>query len=528
MTENHAAPRTDEEFQLAVLSKAFRKQNFLAYCKYYFPHLFPLPYSKYIHYDFAAAIEASRFESVFEGFLAPRDTAKTTMFGVAAACYWLSHDRDEKIIIVQKESTGASSVVRQVMYELETNEKLIRDFGVFTPSTRGLKWSYEEGGVVEGAQDKKNLSITGCGVRGANIGKRTTKIVVDDPHDPENVYTLFQRNKTISWIMEAILPTLAPKGSFFAINSSYHEDDFLNRFKKKKISLTWTTPEGEVRTREFRIRVYDSILDEVKKTVIWPEKNTFEQLQFRKSLMGTVAFNRQYRNMTQTEDTSSFKRLDLDEMLDGDLTYQETIKDRARYKSVIQIYDLATLEDANHANETDSDYYVCLTIGIRADNNHRELINVWHERGVPAPRVLDIIEQKYHAFAPDLVVVESNQFQRFLADYLLRFKNMPISKSVTVRKDRAELTLESSVLHVAIENHLWNFPYMNEKDMIQTEEILHELFYFGKEKHDDYVLAMYIFEKTVGNVQKIIAEALIKNGDEHVEVENFEDFRVKL
>lgn len=231
------AENTNEHFQYDMLFKAFRKNNLLAFAKYYFPHLFPLPFSKEgIHDDFADAIERARFESVFEGFLAPRDTAKTTFFSIVAPVYWIAHDRNEKIHIVQK--TGdVASVIRQVMFELETNERLIADFGSFKPKNKNIKWSYDEGGIVEGADDKKNLTISGCGVRGANIGKRTTKIIIDDPHDLENVYTLLQRDKTIAWIVEAILPTLSPRGSFFAINSSYHADDFLNRYKKKQITL---------------------------------------------------------------------------------------------------------------------------------------------------------------------------------------------------------------------------------------------------------------------------------------------------
>lgn len=529
MSENKAtAENADEQAQFDFLFRSFRKNNFLAYCKYYFPHLFPLKFSKRIHADWGDSIERARFESLFEGYLAPRDTAKTTFFSIVAPIYWLSHDRDEKIHIVQK--TGdVSSVIRQIVYELEHNERLIADFGAFKPSDRNLKWSYEEGGIVEGAKDKKNLSISGCGVRGANIGKRTTKVVIDDPHDPENVYTLFQRDKTIAWIMEAIMPTLTPRGSFFAVNSSYHSDDFLNRYKKKEISLTWTTPEGAVLTKEFKIRTYDSIVDESTRETIWPEKNSYERLMFLKKIMGSEAFNRQYRNIVQTDETASFKLDVLELLVDSTLSYTKSIRDRARYSSVIQVYDLAVVDDKAMSEEKDSDYYVCFTIGVRASDKRRELIDVWHERGVNATEVLAKIAENYAAFAPDLVIVESNQFQRWLADFLLRFKNMPIYKSVTVGKDRAELELKSSVLHVAIENRLWLFPYQTESDRRQTDDIFHELNYFGKERHDDYVMALYIFEKVLGNVQRIIAESLIEqSGDSAFDINDLDELKVNL
>jgi len=508
------------------LTEIFRKNNFLAFCKYYLPHLFPLTFSPLIHKDFADSIERARFNDVFEGFLAPRDTAKTTFFAVAAPIFWISHDRNEKIFITQK--TGdVGSVIRQIMFELETNEKLKKDFGEFKPKDKNLKWSYEEGGLIEGADDKKNLTISGCGIRGSSIGKRTTKIIIDDPHDPENVSTFLQREKTIQWIMEAILPTLSPKGSFFGINSTYHEDDFLNRYKKKGIKLTWTTPTGDIVSKEFKIRTYDSIIDEATKKVIWPEKNTYEQLMFRKALMTSEPFNRQYRNQSQSEETASFKRVDLEKLLREDLSYIEVIQDRSEFLAIIQVWDLAVIENAAKAEEKDSDYYNCDTIGITHENKRRLLHN-FRERGLKSTKVLAAVNELYQQFSPDLVIVESNQFQRWFADYLLENNNLPIYKSITIGSDKSALKLKSSVLHVAIESGLWEFPYKTERDKAITDIHIRELFYFGKEKHDDTLMTKYILEKTLGNIRQIVAERLMKESGEDISSLDMTSIQVKL
>lgn len=503
---------TNEEYaELAF--KAFRKNNFLAFCKYYLPHLFPLKFAKF-HKKWAKDIEKARFESIFIGEKSPRDTAKTTIFAQAASIYFIAHDRNEKCWVTQK--TGkVSDVIRAVMVELDTNEKLIADFGVFKPKNKKLKWSYEEGGVVEGATDKKNLSIGGCGVRGASIGSRITKLFVDDIHDPDNVSSEYQRNRTIEWVIGAVLPGLVAKGSAFFTNSSYHDDDLLNRYEKLGIKLTYKDHNGNEITREFKIRTLDWIIKDEDgndtKETIWPERYTYGMLMERKHIMqNDVLFNMQYRNLLQTEEAASFKMGDLRKMINRDLSYSDFITNRQQYSVVLQTWDLAIEEDAQKAQEKDTDYYICLTVGLFPDGKRRA-INMFRRRGIPSPEVLDITEAKYHAFRPDTMIVESNGFQSWFAGYLLRFKKYPIDKSITIHKDKSGLKLRTSLLHIAVQGHLWEFPYKTEEDQRITDLIFNELFYFGKLRHDDIVLAMYLLEKFLGNAQQFAAELSSRN-----------------
>jgi phage terminase large subunit-like protein len=188
-----------------------------------------------------------------------------------------------------------------------------------------------------------------------------------------------------------------------------------------------------------------------------------------------------------------------------------SLANREPYSCIIQSWDLAVTDNAEQAETNDTDYYVCTTVGILADRRRR-VLDLERFRGLEAPQVLEKVDELYRRFRPDMVIVESNQFQRWFADYLLRFKHMPIYKNVTVGSDKSALKLKSSVLHVAIYAHLWEFPYATEDDQLVTELMWHELFYFGKERHDDIVMSMYFVEKTLGDVQQIIAENMAKLG----------------
>jgi phage terminase large subunit-like protein len=531
MTTKETLQASEDAISLALF-KSVRKNDFLCFCKYYLPHLFPLPFAESVHPLWAKDIEAARFESMTRGENAPRELAKTTFYAIAAPIYWLAHNRNEKIKITQ--ATGkAEECVRQIMWEFETNERLIADFGRFKPADNRLKWSFSEGGIVAGAIDKKNMSVSACGVRGASIGSRTTKLIVDDIHDPDNVASEYQRDKTIQWVMGGLMPTVVSDGSTFFINSSYHEDDLLNRYKKKKITFSYTDKDGNTINKDFKIRTWDWIVkdkdgNDTMQTV-WPERHDYNSLMRRKEeISNDVIFNMQYRNIVQSEDTASFKMTDLELMRDYALSYYPCRDysdgkpasavmpfniDRAAFKFIIQSWDLAVVDDARRAMESDSDYYVCHTVGVRHDNR-RQLLQTYRKRGIPAPEVLLMVEGQYNAFLPDLIIIESNQFQNWLADYSMRFMGLPIVKNVTVAKDKGALGLKSSALHVAISSKWWIFPYMSQEDQIITERIFRELFYFGKERHDDLVMAMYFIEKHIGNVSRVIAEAIEKNGNE--------------
>ena len=504
-----------ENFDIAF--KIFRKNNFLAFCKYYLPQMFPLEFCE-IHKNWAALIERARFEAITKGEKAPRGLAKTTFFCQAAPIYWIAHDRQTKWQVVQQ--TGDSSAcVRAVMLELESNEKLINDFGKFRPSNPRMKWSYEEGGVVESAVDKKNLTVAGSGVRGAKIGSRTTKLSIDDIHDLENVASEYQRDKTIEWIFSAVVPTMTPKASAFFTNSSYHEDDLLNRYEKKKIKFSYKDKNGNIIYRDFKIDSYDWIKKDENgndlKETIWPERYSYDELMAQKAFIANDSwFNIQYRNQIQSEETAAFKMKHLEDLKNYEISYQPFFKNKEGLSVIIQVWDLAATTDRARAAEKDSDFYVCKTFGLRP-NGKRVLLNLWEDRGLDAPKVIDKVMELYFAFRPDVVVVESNQFQNWFADYLLKFKNLPIDKSVTVHTDKAGLKLKTSVLHMAVENKLWELPYKTDEDRAITDRIIRQFYYFGKVKHDDIVMAGYIFEKFLGNAQQIAAAMLKEKENTH-------------
>jgi phage terminase large subunit-like protein len=500
--------------------KIFIKNNFLAFCKYYLPHWFPLPFC-HIHKDWAKLIERARWEPIIKGEKAPRELAKTTIFCQAAPLYWIAHDRQTKWQVVQQTGDSAACV-RAVMLELDGNEKLINDFGRFKPSNPRIKWSYEEGGIVEGAIDRKNLTVAGSGVRGAKIGSRTTKLSIDDIHDLENVSSQYQRDKTIEWVMSAVMPTLVAKGSAFFTNSSYHEDDLLNRYEKKKIKFSYKDDLGNIIIRDFKIDSYDWIKqdkygNDIEET-IWLERRSYNELMSRKAIMANDSwFNMQYRNQIQSEETAAFKMAHLEKLTNKNISYVPFLKDKQEFGVVIQAWDLAATEDKARATEKDSDFYVCKTFGIRR-NGKRVLLNLFEDRGLDAPAVLKKVMELYYAFTPDVVVVESNQFQRWFADYLLKVKHLPIDKSVTVHQDKVGLKLKSSVLHMAVENCLWELPYKTDQDKAITDRIIRQFYYFGKDVHDDIVMAGFIFEKFLGNAQQIAVKMMEEN-----QVPSFQD-----
>jgi len=201
-------------------------------------------------------------------------------------------------------------------------------------------------------------------------------------------------------------------------------------------------------------------------------------------------------------------------MKNEEISYLNTIDNREPYIAIVQTWDLAVEDDIRAAKEKDTDYYVCSTIGITQEKKRRYL-HIERFRGLEPDQVILKIEEQYNKFKPDLVIMESNQAQRWIAGYVMKLKHIPIYKNFTVGKDRAGLKLKSSTLHIALYAKFWEFPFKTEDDQRITEEIWHELFYFGKERHDDIVMSMYFYEKVAGDIQETLLEAEMAQGEIH-------------
>jgi predicted phage terminase large subunit-like protein len=144
-----------------------------------------------------------------------REHAKTTCLSVKYPLWRVGRDPNLRVMIVSKSATLATSILREIQQNIESNRQLQQVFPALKPDS---PWSASElqvkrtRGVI-----LKDPTFVGVGLHGPLTGKRADLIIIDDPFDESEVRTEAQRKKVEDWIEKVLLPTLTPNGELVAV-----------------------------------------------------------------------------------------------------------------------------------------------------------------------------------------------------------------------------------------------------------------------------------------------------------------------
>jgi predicted phage terminase large subunit-like protein len=369
--------------------------------------------------------------------LAPRGAGKSTICTVAYSVWKSLMDRQSRILIVSNTFDQSASFGREVKSYLES-DNIQERFG----DLESIPWSPHELRLQNHAGKESN--ITTLGVNGSVLGRHFSMILLDDIADEENTSTKGQRDKLLSWFQKTLIPTLNPGGSIHAIGTVFHRDDIY--------SFLQADP-------SFKTKVYDA--EDYNGNLLWPERLNEEFLKNRKSQMGEVLYNLQYRNKIISDETSIFKEIYFKyySQLPQDLDYYQAI-------------DLAS--------ET-GDYFVICTIGKAPDSGFYYIIDI--DRGHYSLRQqFEHIIQKAEIYHPIKIAIETNSYQKVVSDDLKRNTALPIKP---VSQFKGKIT-RARQLSVFFENGAILFP----KKARWLKNLKEELIYFPRSKHDDVLDAM--------------------------------------
>jgi hypothetical protein len=135
----------------------------------------------------------------------PRGSAKTTISNFARILKIL-YKETKFTLLVSETGPHAKKQMDNILFELKTNEKIKQLFGELEPERNSpLPWTSDE------AETNTGVYITARGrggqVRGMNNkGNRPDDVTVDDLEDEESVSTPEQLDKTLTWVLKALLP----------------------------------------------------------------------------------------------------------------------------------------------------------------------------------------------------------------------------------------------------------------------------------------------------------------------------------
>jgi hypothetical protein len=423
--------------------------------------------------------------------MAPKSHAKSTIFSKVVPLWLMcAIDPNVRVIGASVNSTLAERFLRANRRELEKNELLIEDFGPFKPEDPE-KWTQTEF-IIRRTSTSPSPSYRAVGSGETVQGGRSDWIFGDDIADLDNSRTQYQRDKLEEWVDGDLLGTLEPvTGHGLFVGTAKHNNDQYCRFEQR----------AQDPRSGWYFKRYDAIVDEEKQISLWPARWSWPALMQKKYSVaegGVITFNRDFRNIAVNDETSLFPLALLERAKNRDLTFTRTYGTNDDETDVVTAgIDLAVVEDERQAQATDSDYTVIQTWRIMP-NGKRRLLWGERKRGYDFPAQTRNAEAVLRRYVRRLriAIVEANQAQRwFASNLLLQSKgDLPIRKHVTGRGVRVDVYEGIPSLQALFEADLIELPYGDDESRRFVDVFINELHGLGVETHDDTVLAFWLNE----------------------------------
>jgi len=305
-------------------------------------------------------------------FIAPRGFAKSTVCSVAFPLWLSCYGKKKDIFIVSSTIALGKELLRKIRNEIETNQKIIDDFGDLTSD----KWTEEQIILSNGSC----IRVKG---RGFQIrGFRPDQIICDDLEDDEVIYSKEQREKLNDWFFRTLIPTLKPDQNLVYVGTMLSNFSLISKLQKKE---------------EFTVRFWKALEDGKS---IWEEHWPTESLKKLRREIGEYAFQSEFMNNPISTEEQPVKP----EFLDGIKVKGERI-----------IRCLAIDPAISEKTSSDERAFVMFE---RTDEGFREVFSEKGRWGVTEQ--IERIINLYETYKPDRVLVESVAFQKVFKDDLIK------------------------------------------------------------------------------------------------------------
>ncbi len=161
-----------------------------------------------------------------------REHGKSTQFTFIRPLRLISENQNLRIVIISKTGEVAAKFVAAIGTQLETNARLIADYGGFRD--RGSKWTDAAITVTRSAAFKEpTLQAVGRG--GQIVSGRYDLVIVDDVEDYESTRTDPRRLATFEWLMRDVVPVVIAQGQILLIQTPQHEGDLVGQVRKNPL-----------------------------------------------------------------------------------------------------------------------------------------------------------------------------------------------------------------------------------------------------------------------------------------------------
>lgn len=234
--------------------------------------------------------------------LYPAGHGKTTLVSTILPIWALCRDPNIRIGIVAKNDKEAENIARAIHAQLGGNHQLIEDFGPFRPEGEPNKpWALGALSVAKRTLKAKEPTIAFFGANAKNVlGHRTDWTICDDVVTGDNSSTPLQREGMATWFHQAVdTMNLLPTSRVTVVGTLFDPEDLYN-----DLMIQQDPDSGEM---IWQVQREDAIVDEENRTPLWPARWPWKRLMAKKASMGTLDFNKRYRNIAVDKSRMVFR-----------------------------------------------------------------------------------------------------------------------------------------------------------------------------------------------------------------------------
>ena len=148
--------------------------------------------------------------------LMPRGHLKTTVITVGYSLQRIARDPKVRILIANATGTMAEAMLSQIKKHLQYNETFKYYFGDLSTNASTWRDNMVTLPTGDGSYQSKEATVTAYGLGGSLVSQHYDVIIIDDPHNRENINTKDQIDK-VKQSYSDILDLLEPGGQLIII-----------------------------------------------------------------------------------------------------------------------------------------------------------------------------------------------------------------------------------------------------------------------------------------------------------------------
>ncbi len=413
----------------------------------------------------------------------PRGHGKSTLMELYVIWYLIRHPKSYVVVF--------SASADQAKERNVNIRKYIENTYPFNVMQHIRKWGEREFYLNNGSR----CIFGGAGkqIAGARYINRRPDLIICDDIVPFDKATLTD-DQVESWFLNIVSNLGGPTTKIIVVGTPYRQTDILAFLRDNP---RYNGEKGKVVLYEGLMGKDIDEIDEPTTEALWPEYFPKSKLKEKLAEIGSLAFARNYlcRHVTSGAMLYPPEIMKPCKYINIPMIYQRSFDSQGKsmdFHTIVGACDLAI------SAEIAADYFVIIVYGITYEGKF-QMLYIERFRGMTYKQQKSIVKQYNERYQFDLFIIESNQYQKVLAQEMAEETSIPILayRTGTEKKD-FEKGLPMMRTHM--ENKRYIFPFsqptsdaqnafFNEMSGVSLDQKGEIIF---QTKHDDCVMANWL------------------------------------